>query len=95
MSHLNEIGLTYLQHLTRAWKWAFMLFVHGLLPNVWKTKVSDQMCMEKHLDNATRRYLLKTMYGIDERDLENKPSVFSRLTDRELVATRLYNNSDK
>lgn len=92
MSHLNEIGLTYFQHLTRAWKWAFMLLVHGLFPNLWKTKVSDEMCVNKDLDNATRAYLLKTMYGIDEKRI---PSIYERASDREVVARRMVAENEK
>lgn len=94
-SHLNEAGVGYFQHLARAWKWAFMLIVHGLFPNIWKTAVSDQICVNKEVDSATRKYLLKTMWNIEERDPDNKPSVFSRLTDSEVVARRLYYRSDK
>lgn len=41
MSHLKEIDMTYFQHLLRAYKVAFILMVHGLFPNIWKTKASD------------------------------------------------------
>lgn len=41
MSHLKDIGMTYFQHLGRAYKVAFILMVHGLFPNIWKTKASD------------------------------------------------------
>jgi hypothetical protein len=92
MSHLNETGLTYFQHLIRAWKWAFMLIVHGLFPNIWKTRVSDEICVNKDLDNATRAYLLKTMYGIDER---KTPSIFERASDREVVARRIVAENEK
>jgi len=72
-----------------------MLLIHGLFPNIWKTKVSDQMCVAKEVDSATRKYLLKTMYGIKDKDEEDKPSIFSRLTDQELVAKMLYNERKK
>lgn len=94
MSHLNEIGLTYFQHLTRAWKWALMLLVHGLFPNIWKTAVSDQMCVAKEVDSATRKYLLKTMWNI-ETNPDVRPSIYERLTDQELVARMLYSKKDK
>lgn len=67
MSHLSDVGMTYVGHLLRAWKWSFCLFVHGVFPNVWKTKVSSEMCNP----SATRAYLLKTMYGIDESKINN------------------------
>jgi hypothetical protein len=41
MSHLKESGMTYYQHLYRAWKVAFILVVHGVLPCVWKNKASE------------------------------------------------------
>jgi hypothetical protein len=34
-------------HLLRAWKWAFVLLVHGLFPFIWETKVSDEICKNK------------------------------------------------
>lgn len=94
-SHLNETGIGYFQHLARAWKWAFMLIVHGLFPNIWKSEVSDQICVNKEVDSATRKYLLKTMWGIEDRNPEIKPSVYSKLTDSEVVARRLFYTSDK
>ena len=63
MSHLSDTGFNYFQHLIRAWKLSFVLFIHGLFPNIWKTKASDEICK----DNASRAYLLKHMYGIDEK----------------------------
>lgn len=83
MSHLNETGNSYLSHLYRAWKIAFILLVHGLLPNVWKTKASDLLCKERLGDDATRKYLLKHMWGIEEKET---PSIWDRLSDRELAA---------
>lgn len=47
MSHLRDTGYTYLQHLARSWKLSFVLFVHGLVPDVWKTKASDELCGKK------------------------------------------------
>jgi len=66
-SHLNEVGYGYFQHLYRAWKIAFTLLVHGIFPNIWKTKASDMLCKERLSDDTTRAYLLKNMYGIDEK----------------------------
>jgi hypothetical protein len=43
MGHLKEVNMNYVKHLLRAWRLAFILFVHGLLPNVWKTKASDEL----------------------------------------------------
>jgi len=44
MSHLQEVNMSYGQHFKRAWSIAFVLIVHGLLPNVWKTKASEMLC---------------------------------------------------
>ena len=41
MSHLTDVNMTYFTHLRRAYKVAFILMVHGIFPNVWKTKASD------------------------------------------------------
>jgi len=43
MNHLKETGKGYFEHLSGAWKLAFVLLVHGLLPNVWRNKVSDEL----------------------------------------------------
>lgn len=56
MSHLKEVNLTYFQHLKRAWSIAGILIVHGLFPNVWKTKASDMLCQD-HM-SSTKKYLL-------------------------------------
>ena len=66
MSHLSENGMTYFSHLLRAWKWAFMLIVHGLFPNVWETKVSEQICSGNKI-NRSRSYMLKKMFNIEEK----------------------------
>ena len=68
MSHLSDTGFTYFQHLIRSWRWAAMLFVHGLFPDIWKSAVSDEMCAGK---NSTRAYMLKKMYNIDESNLND------------------------
>ena len=44
MNHLKEVNRSYIQHLYHAWKVAGILIVHGLFPNVWKTKASDNLC---------------------------------------------------
>jgi len=70
----------------RAWKIAFTLLVHGLFPNIWKTKASDMLCKERLSDDATRAYLLKNMYGIAKRNKEkDPPSIYERMSDRELA----------
>lgn len=43
MSHLKEINENYFQHLWFAWRVAFVLLVHGLLPFVWEQKASEMM----------------------------------------------------
>jgi hypothetical protein len=47
MSHLSENNIGYFGHLIRAWRWAFVLLIHGIFPNVWETKVSDEICKTK------------------------------------------------
>ena len=64
MSHLHDTHQNYVTHLFRAWKIAFVLLVHGVLPNVWKTKASDLLCKERLGDDATRKYLLKTIIPV-------------------------------
>jgi len=64
MDHLKDNNISYINHLLRAWKWAFVLIIHGLFPFIWETKVSDEICKNKN--NKTRAYLLKHMYGIEE-----------------------------
>jgi len=95
MSHLHETGQSYLTHLLRAWKIAFTLLVHGVFPNIWETKASDMLCKERLSDDSTRAYLLKTMYNIDEKKdtmynqmrmkEEDSPSIYERMSDRELA----------
>ena len=41
--HLKDINMGYLTHLTHAWRMSFILFIHGLIPSIWETKVSDEM----------------------------------------------------
>ena len=45
-NHLKETNKGYLEHLLGAWKVAFILIVHGLLPNVWEDKASDLLLGE-------------------------------------------------
>jgi len=41
--HLKDINMGYLTHLTHAWRMSFILIVHGLIPSIWETKVSDEI----------------------------------------------------
>ena len=41
MSHLKDVNMSYFNHLLRAYKVAGILLVHGIFPNIWKTKASD------------------------------------------------------
>jgi hypothetical protein len=43
MSHLKDVEMSYFRHFLRAWSIAFVLLVHGLFPNIWKTKASDMI----------------------------------------------------
>jgi hypothetical protein len=45
-NHLEEVNKTYIEHLLGAWKVAFILIIHGLLPNVWRYKASDLLYKE-------------------------------------------------
>lgn len=63
MTHLQENNIGYFKHLYRAWRWAFILIVHGVFPEIWKTKVSDEMCNKS---DQTRRYLIEKHYGIKQ-----------------------------
>ena len=45
-NHLKETNKGYFEHLLGAWKVAFILLVHGLLPNVWEDKASDLLLDE-------------------------------------------------
>jgi len=60
MSHLSDNGFGYFQHLIRAWRLSLILFIHGLFPNIWQTKASDEICKK----TKTRKYLLEKHYGI-------------------------------
>jgi len=41
MKHLDEIELSYFEHLTRAWTISFVCFVHGVFPSIWETKAKE------------------------------------------------------
>lgn len=43
LKHLEEVNMTYWQHLKHAWSIAFILLVHGLFPNIWKNKASESI----------------------------------------------------
>ena len=85
MSHLQDNNISYIKHLFRAWKIAFILLTHGVFPNIWKTKASDLLCKERLGDDATRAYMLKHMYGIVEKKYADAPSIWERMSDRELA----------
>ena len=61
MTHLTENNIGYFAHLVRAWRWALILLVHGIFPEIWKTKVSDEICGRSE---STRRYLLEKQFNI-------------------------------
>jgi len=44
MSHLKDNNIGYFQHLFRSWRWGIILLIHGLVPNIFKTTVSDEIC---------------------------------------------------
>lgn len=43
MNHLKNTNMGYFKHLFHAWRMATILIVHGILPFVWETKVSDEI----------------------------------------------------
>ena len=44
MKHLDDVDMTYFQHMRHAWSIAFVLLVHGLIPCIWETKAKDKLC---------------------------------------------------
>ena len=44
MRHLEEVHMSYISHLTHAWRVSFVLLVHGLAPWIWTHKVRDEIC---------------------------------------------------
>ena len=90
MSHLNEVGYGYFQHLFRAWRIAFVLIVHGIFPDIWKTKASDELCKERLGDDATRALLLNSMSNHKQKS-EEMPSIWERMSDRELAIRQARN----
>ncbi len=46
MSHLKENNIGYFAHLVRAWRWALILIIHGMFPQLFKTTVSDEICKQ-------------------------------------------------
>ena len=53
-NHLEEVNKTYFEHLLGAWKVAFILIVHGLLPNVWRYKASDALRKNEKMQRGIR-----------------------------------------
>lgn len=53
--HLKETNKGYFEHLLGAWKVAFILLVHGVLPNVWEDKASDLLLHEVIKVRAPRK----------------------------------------
>jgi hypothetical protein len=43
MKHLEEIHMSYFKHLFFTWKMALALFIHGLVPSLFTTYVSDKL----------------------------------------------------
>ena len=41
--HLKDIQMGYFTHLIHAWRMSAILFIHGLIPCIWETKVSDEI----------------------------------------------------
>jgi hypothetical protein len=47
MKHLEEEKITYFKHLQLAWSMSFALFIHGLVPSLFTTYVSDKIKNKK------------------------------------------------
>jgi len=54
-SHLQDTQMNYFQHLLHAWRMASILIVHGLLPWVWETKVSQEILDYENSVSKTKR----------------------------------------
>ena len=46
--HLQEQRIGYWQHLALAWRMSLVLIVHGVIPSVWTTYVSDRICSRRN-----------------------------------------------
>lgn len=63
-THLKDINMSYTRHLLHAWRMAFILIVHGLLPNIWETKVSDEIIDH---ENSVDDWRKGTLWERDEK----------------------------
>jgi len=41
--HLKDVNMSYFEHLIHAFRMAFILIAHGVVPFIWTTKVSDEI----------------------------------------------------
>lgn len=51
MNHLDNVKMSYFEHLTFAWLMGIALLIHGVFPTVLTTYASDKMAKFKK-DNA-------------------------------------------
>jgi hypothetical protein len=70
MQHLKRIKMGYFEHLYQAWRYAFILVVHGLYPDIWETKVSDDI-LEKE-NETLYPYIWETKVSDDILEKENE-----------------------
>ena len=54
--HLKDINMGYLTHLRHAWRMAFILLIHGLIPSIWETKVSDEIIDDSNKCKGTHKF---------------------------------------
>jgi len=47
MTHLSDNNIGYFAHLYREWRGGVILLIHGIFNEIWKTKVSDEICKGK------------------------------------------------
>ena len=43
MKHLDDVKMSYFEHLRFAWSMAFALLIHGVFPSLFTTYASDKL----------------------------------------------------
>jgi hypothetical protein len=49
MKHLDDVKMSYFEHLKFAWSMAFALLIHGVFPSLFTTYASDKL--SRHTDH--------------------------------------------
>ena len=52
MTHLEQTGFGYFQHMFRALHIALVLVVHAIFPWVWENKASSMLCSHDNQDQT-------------------------------------------